>query len=241
MLFEPSCKVRMAVWKDSAIGSPASIFYTDNCENPRLAFGPAWFRTENGVGERLRPRELREYKKVQPFTMGFYEAQAVVAEFLSKYYPKCLLGHVTVTLESRNYAWRGQEPAEIGTKIGTLNPRGRDRFLDCPFGVYYLDEEARHDFQNRRIRALEKYYQGIEGIAPDAFLHLTVTLDSRRCYVRTIPFTPLNEVSEIKAVVKNQIQSLVDADRAWLEHYQYIGQFPLSDREISELCAKMSI
>lgn len=240
MVFEPSCKVRMAVWHDSAIGCPASIFYTDNCENPLLAFGPAWFRTENGAGETLRPGELSEYKKVQPFTMGFYEAQAVVAEFLSKY-TKCLLGHVTVTLESRNYAWRGQEPAEIGTKIGTLNPRGRDRFQDCPFDVYYLDEDARYDFKNRRTRALEKYYQGIEGIAPDAFLHLTATIDSRRCYVRTIPFTPLNEVSEIKAVVEEQIQFLVDADETWLKSYQYVGQFSLSEREISELCAKMSI
>lgn len=237
MIFDPTCYLRMAVWHDPEIGNAASIFYLDNfCSDPRLVFGPTWFRTKNGVGQRLRSSELTKYKGRHSITMGFFEAHAEAAISLGR--PKCRLGHFAITLEARNF---GRKSTEIGTKIGTLKSDHRSRFQDTPFDVYYLDEDACHDFDAKRIKAIEKYYQGVKGNAPDAGLRFTASLDSRRFYVRDIPFTPVNELSEIKAVIEKQLRTLVMEDYGWLDRYLHLGQFSLDDREISMYCARMSI
>ena len=238
MLFDPSCKIRMAVWHDPEIGNAASVFYLDGFRgDPRLAYGPTWFRTKYGVGRRLRKCELTRYHGRHPLTMGFFEAHAEAGISLGR--PKCRLGHFEITLEARNLSWK--KPKEFGRKIGALKSRGISRVQDSPFEIYYLDADARHKFDDQRIKAIEKYYRGVEGLAPDAGLRLTAILDSRLLYVRDIPFTPVNEVSEIKAVMEKQIHSLVLDDERWIDAYLHQGQFPLDNRQIPGLYARMPV
>lgn len=234
MLVNTKCTVKISGWNYKQFWKPESIVYIDgDGRDPRLCSGPGWFRSKDGTLVRVTSAEQIEYKGKQPFTTGFREAFAEVDIPLNR--PKCRLGHAVVILEARNLSW--QPPAEFGMKVRELPPCSSDPFPDRPFECYLLDEDSRKTFDERRTQALEKLVNRSLGIAPDAYLHVTVSLDSWVHYTRDIPFTPVNELSEVEAVMNAQLQSVIQTDFQRLDWYFKLGRFPVTFHELRKIFA----
>ena len=236
--FTHECDIKLSVWHAKEFGLPSMICYAENdYPDPRFGSRPGWYRIENGVPEKIEQPELTEYRGRQPLTWGFHWAVGV-REILSE--PRrCPIGRFVIQLEGRDFAW--QKPAEIGTRIKTLNPWKKDRFPDNPFDVYVLDDNARRDYDAQRLKNLERYQKGVLDMAPDAYLHVSAVLDSVRCYVRDIPFTPVNEISEVKAVIEEQLYSLIRTDEGWLHSYLGHRTLRMDVRDVTRLCTEMSV
>lgn len=234
MLCNTKCSIKISGWNYKKFWLLDSIIYVDgDGRDPRLGSGPGWFRSKNGNLVRITPPELTEYKGKQPLTWGFYEAYAEADIPDPKKYPECCVGHAVVTLEARDFSW--QKPSEFGIKIRELRPDSEDPFPGRPFECYLLDEDASHDLDQRREQNLEELVNGSTGIVPDGYLHFTVTLDSCVHYTRDIPFTPVNEMSEVEAIMKGQLQSVVRADGQRLNCYFSLGRSPMTFHEVRNI------
>ena len=234
MLINSKIELKFSGWRRKDFWKPGAILYigTDG-QDPRLGFEPGWFRSRNGRLFKVRSAERREYRGRHPFTFGFYEAFADADVPMDR--PGSRLGHAVITLEARNLSWK--KPSEFGRMIRKLSPGGGDRFPDRPFECYLLDEDDRMAFDQRRAGSLEKLVNGPKDPAPEDYLHITVSFDSWVNYTRDIPYTSVNELAEVEAVMREQLDSVVRADCARLDDYFGSGRFPVRFQELPRIFA----
>ena len=234
MLVNNEVELEFLGWHCKEFWLPESVVcMNDHGVSPRSASKYRWCRARDGKLIEITRAELTKYKGKQPITFGFYFGYGQVK--VSMYYPECKLGYASVYLEPRNLSW--QPPPGFGRKTREVRVPRDDPFPDRPFECYLLDENDWESFDNQMKQTVQMLMNGHREPAPEDILHVTVSFDSWVHYTRDIPFTPVNELSEVEAVMNEQLRSLILIECPRLNHYFKLGRFQPSFSEVKRLFA----